>query len=300
MFARQATKDDIELVIEISNAHEQHLEPELGTNGVEAAEDFIQGFPDPYPAWIISDSQDSEPFAVGNLNPSANAERFQVKIFIRPEVHRDEEVLRFFRDKASQFAQGWAFWIDCNLKDKKFIAALEAQGFKINRYFNGLRRELQGELERELPSGVTTSLVDFTKDEDMRVWNNLRVDAFAGHFGFVPRPFEQFLEVMLRDPLLIITEVHILYENGIPAGYLWINDNQAHELIGYVANLGVAHAYQGKGYGEYLLHKALAIYSNRGFKYVELGVDTANESGALRLYDKMGFRRVTTWVQYEQ
>jgi len=299
MFARKATKEDIELVLEIFNAHEQHLDPELGTNGVEWAEDFIQGFPDPYPAWIISDSEESVPFAVGNLNPSANAKRFQGEISMRPEVERADEVLHFFRDKANEFAPGWAFWIDCNLKDKKFIQAFEGQGFKVNRYFNGLRRELQGEVERAVPEGVSMGLVDFTKEDDMRIWHYLRMDAFAGHFGFVPRPFEQFLEIMLRDPILKITEVHILYEHGLPAGYLWINDNQAHELIGYVANLGVAHAYQGKGYGEYLLHKALAIYSGRGFKYVELGVDTANESGALRLYDKMGFRKVTTWVQYE-
>jgi ribosomal protein S18 acetylase RimI-like enzyme len=299
MFARKATKEDIELVLEIFNAHEQHLEPELGTNGVEWAEDFIQGFPDPCPAWLISDSEESVPFAAGNLNPSANAERFQVEISIRPEVDRAEEVLKFFREKATEFAPEWAFWIDCNLKDKKFIQALEDRGFMVNRYYNGLRRELQGETERAIPDGVSMGLVDFTKEEDMRIWNNLRMDAFARHFGFVPRPFEQFQEIMLRDPLLKITEVHILYEHGIPAGYLWINDKEAHELIGYVANLGVAHAYQGKGYGEFLLHKALAIYAGRGFKYVELGVDIANESGALRLYDKMGFRKVTTCVQYE-
>lgn len=299
MFARKATQEDIELVLEIFNAHEQHLEPELGTNGVEWAEDFIQGFPDPCPAWLISDSEESVPFAAGNLNPSANAMRFQVEISIRPEVDRAEEVLEFFRNKAAEYAQGWAFWIDCNLKDKKFIQALEDQGFKVNRYFNGLRRELQGETERALPQALSTRLVDFTKEEDMRIWHNLRMNAFAGHFGFVPRPFEQFQEIMLRDPLLKITEVHILYEHGVPAGYLWINDKEAHELIGYVSNLGVAHAYQGKGYGEYLLHKALAIYSSRGFRYVELGVDTTNASGALRLYDKMGFRKVTTWVQYE-
>jgi len=300
MFARQATQEDISLVLEIFNAHELHIEPELGTNGIEWAEDFIQGFPDPHPAWILSDSEGSEPFAAGNLNPSANAKRFQVEISLRPEVDRVDEVLRFFKAKANEFAQGWDFWIDCNLKDKKFIAALEAQGFKVNRYFNGLRRELQGETEGLLPEGVRTRVLDFSKEEDMRIWHNLRLDAFEGHFGFVPRPFEQFLEIMLRDPLLKITEVHVLFEQGLPAGYLWINDKEAHELIGYVANLGVAHAYQGKGYGEYLLHKALAIYSKRGFKYVELGVDTANQSGALRLYEKMGFRKVTTWVQYEQ
>lgn len=300
MFARKATRDDIGLVLDIFNSHELHIEPDLGTNGVEWAEDFIQGFPDPNPAWILSDSEGSTPFAVGNLNPSANAKRFQVEISIRPEVDRLPEVLLFFREKAKEFAEDWAFWIDCNLKDEKFLAALESQGFKVNRYFNTLRRELSNEVEPALPKGVTTRLVDISNDEDMRVWHNLRLDAFSKHFGFVPRPFEQFIAVMRRDPLMNISQVHILYEGQTPAGYLWINDQEAHELIGYVANLGVAHAYQGRGYGQLLLAKAIASYAIRGFKFVQLGVDTANESGALRLYDKMGFRKVTTWVQYEE
>jgi len=75
MFARIATAEDFDLLLEIFNEHSMHVAPELGTNGISWAEDFIQGFPDISPAWILSDTDDSEPFAIGNLNPSANAQK---------------------------------------------------------------------------------------------------------------------------------------------------------------------------------------------------------------------------------
>lgn len=299
MFARVATADDYELLLEIFNEHSMHVAPQLGTNGISWAEDFIQGFPDPSPAWILSDTDDGEPFAIGNLNPSANAKRFQADLSIRPTVPRIPEVLSFFREKAKEYGDGWSFWITCNDADEPFKAALNEQGFTVNRYFNTLRRELNNEAAPALPEGTSIRLIDVDDDADMKIWHDLRMDAFSKHFGFVPRPFEQFVAIMRRDQLMKISEVFVLFEGDTPVGYIWINDEVAHELTGYVANLGVAHAYQGRGYGEYLLGMALARYADRGFKLVDLGVDTGNESGALRLYEKMGFGKVTTWVQYE-
>jgi ribosomal protein S18 acetylase RimI-like enzyme len=53
----------------------------------------------------------------------------------------------------------------------------------------------------------------------------------------------------------------------------------------------------GHGYGEALLRHGIAYCASRGFDSVELGVDTANESGALRLYEKVGFRAESSWIQ---
>jgi mycothiol synthase len=299
MFARVATREDIPILLEIFNEHQVHVAPTLGTSGPDWAEDFLQGFPDPYPGWILSDSPEGRPFAIGNLNPSANARRFQADISIRPTVNRIGEVISFFREKAEEYAKGWDFWITCNSSDQPYRQALEEQGFKVNRYYNTLRRVLADDKEPITPDGVTLRKVDLASDKDMKIWHDLRQDAFANHFGFVPRPFEHFLEIMRRDPMMRISEVHLLFESLVPAAYVWINDEAAHELTGYIANLGVAHAYQGRGYGEFLLRRVLAGYAARDFKFVDLGVDTGNESGALRLYEKMGFKKVTTWVQYE-
>jgi len=299
MFAREATTTDIDLVLRIFNEHNMSVAPELGTNGVAWAEEFIAGYPDVNPAWILFDKEGGEAFAIGNLNPNSNSKRFQVDISILPESDRLDEALGFFREQAKGFGDGWKFWITCNLSDERFNQLLIAEGFKVNRHFNSLRRELNSDPEPELPPNTSVRQLDLNSDSELKIMHTLLRDAFSKHFGFVPRPFEEYLEIARRDNLMKISQVYLISENDVPAGYILINDEVAHELTGYVQNLGVSYAFQGKGYGEYLLRKALAVYAARGFKLVDLGVDTGNESGALRLYEKVGFRTVTTWVQYE-
>ncbi|MFM8927315.1 MAG: GNAT family N-acetyltransferase [Rhodoluna sp.] len=300
MFARVATAADLDLVLEIHNAHQLAVAPELGTDDVSWAKDFIQGYPEPTPAWILSDDEKSVPFATGNLNPSANAMRFQVDLRIRPGTNKISEALDFFLAKAAEYGDGWDFWIDCNDSEIEFKRELENRGLRINRYFNTLRRELVSLDNPILPEGANVRLIDIFDDRDVKIWHELRHDAFSKHFGFVPRPFEQFVEIMRKDHMIQGSEVFVLCESQEPAGYIWLTDVAAHELTGYVANIGVSYAHQGKGFGAYLLGMALARYSDRGFKRVDLDVDTGNESGALRLYEKLGFKKVTTWVQYEK
>jgi ribosomal protein S18 acetylase RimI-like enzyme len=38
---------------------------------------------------------------------------------------------------------------------------------------------------------------------------------------------------------------------------------------------------------------------DQGREFIELNVDTGNESGALKLYEKLGFQPNSSWVQYE-
>jgi mycothiol synthase len=299
VFARQATEEDVELILDIFNSRQKVVAPESGTEGEIWARDFIQGYPDPSPAWLLSESEDSEPVAAGNLYPNSNAKRFQAEISVRPGLSRVEEVVSYFLTMAREQSPDYAFWTNCNQNDHEFNQALSSLGLKVNRYFNSLRRELGDELEPQLPENVSTRLLDIASDEDVKIWHDLRVDAFSKHFGFKARAFEEFLAIMRKDPMMQIAQVHLLFEGDKAAGYIWLSDEASHEQIGYVTQLGVAYDFQGRGYGKYLLSKAISIYAQLGFKHIDLGVDTKNETGALKLYENLGFKVITTWVQYE-
>ena len=58
-------------------------------------------------------------------------------------------------------------------------------------------------------------------------------------------------------------------------------------------------AFQGKGLGEALLRHAIQINSELGRSKLCLSVDAGNESGALRLYEKVGMKPISEWHQYE-
>jgi ribosomal protein S18 acetylase RimI-like enzyme len=63
--------------------------------------------------------------------------------------------------------------------------------------------------------------------------------------------------------------------------------------FGAVQNVGITVAHRGRGLGTCLLHQALEGFRNHGLRRATLEV-TAQNTGALRLYERLGFRRVKT------
>ncbi len=63
--------------------------------------------------------------------------------------------------------------------------------------------------------------------------------------------------------------------------------------VGSIQNLGIVPAHRGIGLGSALLRESLLGFQSAGIKFVTLEV-TSHNQGALRLYDRMGFKRVRT------
>jgi len=62
---------------------------------------------------------------------------------------------------------------------------------------------------------------------------------------------------------------------------------------GAIQNIGITPEHRGQGLGTILLHQALAGFSEQGMERGFLEV-TAQNSGAYRLYERLGFRTVKT------
>jgi ribosomal protein S18 acetylase RimI-like enzyme len=70
--------------------------------------------------------------------------------------------------------------------------------------------------------------------------------------------------------------------------------------LGRVGSLGVMPAYRRRGLGEALLRHSFRDFRRRGATRVALGVDSQNETGAVRLYERVGMhlhRRNTTYEE---
>jgi ribosomal protein S18 acetylase RimI-like enzyme len=62
---------------------------------------------------------------------------------------------------------------------------------------------------------------------------------------------------------------------------------------GGIQNLGITPEHRGRGLGTVLLHRALCGFREAGLRRAYLEV-TAQNSGAIRLYRRLGFRRIKT------
>lgn len=146
----------------------------------------------------------------------------------------------------------------------------------------------------EPPAGVT--LRACTDEADRRRAHALVEETFAEHFDHQPRAYEQWLDDLdaarLDWSLVWIASVEGV---GDAAVLLTRNDRSG---MGWVRNLGVVKAARGRGLGGHLLRHAFGVYAALGRDTLGLGVDTLNESGALRLYEAHGMRlhyAVDTW-----
>ena len=68
---------------------------------------------------------------------------------------------------------------------------------------------------------------------------------------------------------------------------------------GFIDGIGVIQSAKGKGFGELMLHRAFAYYGSIDRAFVEFNVDTGNESGLLKLYEKVALKPKSSWQHFE-
>jgi mycothiol synthase len=66
--------------------------------------------------------------------------------------------------------------------------------------------------------------------------------------------------------------------------------------VGWLDSVATRRPWRRRGLAGALIARSLAVLKERGMTVAALGVDTANPSGALGLYERFGFKPVRTWV----
>lgn len=144
---------------------------------------------------------------------------------------------------------------------------------------------------------------DSGRDEEVRLAHNI---AFNGHFGSTERDPEEWRGYFTGSrafrpelSLLAVADDSDAEVAGYLLAYVFEADVAAsgrREV--YVGQIGTLPDYRGRGVGSALMATALAKWSAAGHQESYLGVDTANGTGALGLYERAGYRvhkRSASW-----
>lgn len=188
------------------------------------------------------------------------------------------------------------------------LAALaRAEGLEQLRFWFEMVRSLE-DADPPLPlvrpmGGVRIEPFDEGRDEEVRLAHNL---AFRGHFGSTERDPEEWRRYFTGSrafrpdlSLLAVQDDDRAEISGYLLAYVYAADVAAsgrREV--YLGQLGTLPDFRGRGVGSGLMAAALAQWSAVGHQDVYLGVDTANGTGALGLYERAGYRvhkRSTSW-----
>jgi ribosomal protein S18 acetylase RimI-like enzyme len=182
-------------------------------------------------------------------------------------------------------------------------ALAAGSGLEPIRYFHDMVRELTTDGAPAVPEVAVEPplvLAPWTPelDEAVRLAHN---ESFAGHWGSQPRDREAWQQWGVghkntrRDWCFVVLDTS-REEDGRPAVAAYTQSNaytQDWEAQGFTQGwtglLGVRPDWRGRRLAPALLAAALRAFATDGMQKAGLGVDTANASGALRLYEGMGY-----------
>ncbi|MEU4761843.1 GNAT family N-acetyltransferase [Actinosynnema sp. NPDC023794] len=171
-------------------------------------------------------------------------------------------------------------------------AQVAALGFEVATTFHRMRIDHVGAVPP--PAQAPGLVLRQAVDEDVRrVAHEVLNASFAGHFGFVPRTYEEWHERQERKSTFGWSGLWLAELDGRPAGFLERSDQfAADENCGYVSHLGVSAGARGRGVAKHLLGHAFHLDASDGRVGTILHVDSNNPTPALGLYESVGMRPV--------
>jgi len=174
---------------------------------------------------------------------------------------------------------------------------LESLGYDAVRIFRELRIELEAPPPApEWPKGLRVA--QFDPERDALGFHAAHQEAFADHWDYTPRDFEAWskshLESKRFDPRLWCV---VRAGDEIAAGTICTGDTYGG---GWVHSLFTRRPWRKQGVGAALLRDSFGRFWERGERSIGLGVDTANDTGAFRLYERAGMSPALGWVTYEK
>jgi mycothiol synthase len=173
---------------------------------------------------------------------------------------------------------------------------LAAAGYQPVRRFYRMQIDLEGRpSEPEWPPAVTCSTFEAGK---ARAFHAALQDAFAENWDFHPLPFDEWKALRIDAPDFDPTLWLVARAGSDIAGFARCEEKRWG--MGWIATLGVRKPWRRRGLGLALLLRAFGDFYERGERRVGLGVDSENETGATRLYERAGMHVVAEDVVWQR
>jgi mycothiol synthase len=180
---------------------------------------------------------------------------------------------------------------------------LKNSGYEPVRYGYSMVRPLLEPVNiTPMPEGLDIRTV--RPDQYRKVWEADQ-EAFKEHWGYVEGTevdYQRWLKDPLHDPDLW----RVAWDGDEVAGMVlnFLNEKENEEynrLRGWTENICVRKPWRRQGLARALLTRSLQMFKDMGMDHAALGVDTQNPTGALRLYESVGFvvekQEATYWKE---
>ncbi len=182
-----------------------------------------------------------------------------------------------------------------NNRDEAGHILLRANGYSPVRYFWRMEvKLLEAPAPVDFPAGI--ELRPFIKDEHATAVWQADNEIFHDHWGSHEFTLEEWSKKSSNpnfDPALWM----VAWDGDELAGF---SQNRLRQGIGWVGTIGVRRPWRNKGMGIALLRHTFAEFYKRGTTIIGLGVDSANLTGATKVYERAGMSVASEHALYEK
>lgn len=276
----------------------------------EVLEEFEPSWALPEERSVVAVAPTGELHALAWIHLRPGSHRARTTFVVHPDARAGDVPRRLLAevfdrvrglDGTGAFADAGVVEIEAQPHQEHRVALLEEAGFRPQRRFHELRRDLTATIARpEPPTGTRIARWDTRWSEPARL---AHVEAFADHWGSTPPDRERwqhdFLHGKFRPDLSFVA----VTEDGEVAGYLLAHVfEQDWKVRGYrdawIGTLGTRRAWRGRGVASALMLRSMHRMRDVGMEYAAIAVDSQSQTGADRLYAQHGFELQRVHVNY--
>jgi ribosomal protein S18 acetylase RimI-like enzyme len=231
--------------------------------------------------------------------------------FLLPEWRRKgigTAMFQYAEDRMRQIAAAHTgpetkvFSLWANGTAEGWVALLESQGYTATRYFFEMTRDINEPLaDAPLPTGLQVRPVT---EADYRAVYEAHTEAFRDHWGFNEQSFEEFMR-WSEEPDFNPNLWKVAWDGDQIAGQVLNFVNSAENIEyqrkrGYTEAISVRRPWRKRGLARSLVIQSIAMFKEMGMTETALGVDAENPSGALSLYQGLGYKEVRRNMIYRK
>jgi mycothiol synthase len=190
----------------------------------------------------------------------------------------------------------------CLSSNAAAVALHEQRGYQPVRWFHSMVRDLTAAIpELVAPAGVR--IVGYQPDmaEHARL---IRNESFRDHWGSTETTAERWAHFLASDAFRPGFSF-LAYEGSEPLGMLMSHEHEAYNTKTghrdlHISLVGTRAAGRKRGIATALLTTAMSAARADGYDQASLGVDADSLTGAVRLYEHLGFTVALTWTAYRK
>ena len=181
-------------------------------------------------------------------------------------------------------------------------AFAEAIGYRRIRYSFEMRRDLSAPIpDAPLPPGLELRPV---VEPDLRRIFDANAEAFMDHWEAAVRTDDDFRHWM-EDPDLDISLWRVAWAGdevaGVSVNSIYTEENERLGIkVGWLDQVSVRRPWRRMGVGAAVIAASLHAFRDSGMVEASLGVDAENPTGALALYERLGFTRHRSFRVYRK